>query len=194
MTTDEQKTVDDVTKVTPTKEQASDSRKEGSRRKKGGSSSGRRQSRDARPRQEYDQKLLDIRRVARVAAGGRRFNFSVAVVIGDKKGSVGVGLGKAGDTSFAIDKAVRAAKKHMIRLSLTKDGSVSRDIFLKYKSARIMIKPAPGRGLVAGSAARNVIELAGVRGVTAKIFSPSKNKLNIARATILALQEACAKK
>lgn len=145
--------------------------------------------RDARPRNEFDQKMLNIRRVARVATGGRRFSFSVAIVAGDKKGKVGVGLGKAGDTSLAIDKALRNAKKNMITVNMTKTSSLAHDVSSKYCSARIMIKPAPGRGVVAGSAVRNVLDLAGVKDVTAKILSGSKNKLNIARATIDALSK-----
>jgi len=143
--------------------------------------------RDARPRNEFEQKMLNIRRVARVATGGRRFSFSVALVAGDKKGKVGVGLGKANDTSLAIDKALRDAKKNMITVNTTKTFSIAHEVEAKYCSARIVIRPAPGRGVVAGSAVRNVLDLAGVKDITAKILSGSKNKLNIARATIDAL-------
>ncbi len=143
--------------------------------------------RDARPRNEFEQKMLNIRRVARVATGGRRFSFSVAIVAGDKKGKVGVGLGKANDTSLAIDKALRDAKKNMIIVNVTKTFSITHEVESKYCSARIVIRPAPGRGVVAGSAVRNVLDLAGIKDVTAKILSGSKNKLNIARATIDAL-------
>ncbi len=143
--------------------------------------------RNARPKAEFEQKMLNIRRVARVATGGRRFSFSVAMVAGDKKGKVGVGLGKANDTSLAIDKALRDAKKNMIVVNLNKKFSIVHEVEAKYCSARISIKPAPGRGVVAGSAVRNVLELAGIKDVTAKILSGSKNKLNIARATINAL-------
>ena len=143
--------------------------------------------RSDRPRNEFDQKMLNIRRVARVAAGGRRFSFSVALVAGDKKGKVGVGLGKANDTSLAIDKALRNAKKNMITVNTTKTLSIAHEVKSKYSSAVIVIRPAPGRGVVAGSAVRNVLDLAGVKDVTAKILSGSKNKLNIARAAIDAL-------
>jgi len=145
-------------------------------------------SRGARAKPEFDNKMLSIRRVARVVAGGRRFNFSVALVAGNRKGQVGVGLGKAGDTAAAIDKALRDAKKHMIVVATTKEMSIPHETFAKYSSARISISPAKDRGLVAGSAARTVLELAGLNNVVAKIISPSKNKLNIARATIKALQ------
>lgn len=141
-----------------------------------------------RPRAEFDQKIIALRRVTRVVAGGRRFSFSVALVAGDKKGRVGVGLGKAGDTSLAIDKALRDAKKHMIRVPLTKTNSIPHEVYAKYSSGRIFIKPAPGRGVVAGSAARSILELAGVKDVMAKIISPSKNQLNVAQAALKALQ------
>lgn len=143
--------------------------------------------RDSRPRNEFEQKMLNIRRVARVATGGRRFSFSVAMVAGDKKGKVGVGLGKANDTSLAIDKALRDAKKNMITVKTTKSLSITHEVEAKYCSARIVIRPAPGRGVVAGSAVRNVLDLAGIKDVTAKILSGSKNKLNIARAAVKAL-------
>ncbi len=145
--------------------------------------------RDSRPRNEFEQKMLNIRRVARVATGGRRFSFSVAIVIGDKKGKVGVGLGKANDTSLAIDKAINNAKKNMIVVNLTKTSSIAHQVESKYCSAQIVIRPAVGRGVVAGSAVRNVLDLAGIKDVTAKILSGSKNKLNIARATITALSK-----
>jgi small subunit ribosomal protein S5 len=123
-----------------------------------------------------------------VVAGGRRFNFSVAVVIGNRKGAVGVGLGKAGDTAAAIEKAERDARKRLIRVSLTDGASIAHDVAAKYCAASIAISPSPGRGLVAGSSVRSVLELAGVSDVTAKILSRSKNRLNNARATVKALQ------
>jgi len=139
-------------------------------------------------RSEFAQKMLGIRRVARVMAGGRRFNFSVCMVLGDKKGRVGVGLGKAADTQLAIDKASRAAKKNMISVELTKNNSIRHNVEAKYAASIIQIRPSPGRGLVAGSSVRTVLELAGVTDVTAKIHSRSKNPINNARAAIEALQ------
>jgi len=133
--------------------------------------------------------MIDIRRVTRVAAGGRRFTFSVAVVSGDHKGRVGVGLGKAIDTTLAIDKATRDAKKHMFKIALTPSMSIPHSVYAKYSSARVEMMPVKGRGLVAGSAVRNVLVLAGVKDVVAKLRSPSKNKLNIARAAVQALQQ-----
>ena len=143
--------------------------------------------RPPRAKPEFDQKIINIRRVTRVVAGGRRFNFLVAIVVGDRKGKVGVGLGKGADTALAIDKAVRSAKKNMVKISTTKTMSIAHQVDAKYSSARVVLRPAKGRGIVAGSALRDVIELAGLKDIGAKILSPSKNKLNIAQATIKAL-------
>lgn len=162
------------------------SRGRGDRR--GGDRRGRRGG-DDRGRSEFAQKLIGIRRVARVMAGGRRFNFSAALVLGDKKGRVGVGLGKAADTAQAIDKATRAAKRKMITLNLTKTRSISRNVGAKYCASRVEIRPSPGRGLVAGSSVRTVLELAGVSDVTAKLLSRSHNSVNNARAAIEALRK-----
>jgi len=140
-------------------------------------------------RSEFAQKLIGIRRVARVMAGGRRFNFSAALVLGDKKGRVGVGLGKAADTALAIEKATRAAKRSMLTLTLTKNGSLPHNVEAKYCASRIEIRPSPGRGLVAGSSVRTVLELGGVTDVTAKILSRSHNPVNNARAAIEALKQ-----
>lgn len=126
-------------------------------------------------------------------AGGRRFNFSVAIVIGDKKGRVGVGLGKAADTSLAIDKAARDAKRNMISLALTASKSIPHDVSAKHSASVIEIRPSPGRGLVAGSSVRTVLEYAGVTDVTAKLLSRSKNPLNNARAAIDALRQVAQK-
>lgn len=149
----------------------------------------RRQARPERVRPEYEQKIISIRRVTRVMGGGRRFSFSVAMVIGDKKGKVGVGIGKAGDTQLAIEKAVRDAKKNMIVVPMNKDSHIPHDVHVKYASSEVMMMPAPGRGLVAGSSVRTVLEMGGVKDVTAKIFSRSKNKLNNARAAVEALKQ-----
>lgn len=149
----------------------------------------RRGGREERARSEFEQKIISIRRVVRVMGGGRRFSFSVAMVIGDKKGKVGVGIGKAGDTQLAIDKAMRDAKKNITIVPMNKDQQIPHDVHTKYASSEVMIMPAPGRGLVAGSSVRTVLELAGVKDVTGKIFSRSKNKLNNARAAVQALKQ-----
>ncbi len=167
-----------------------DNRRGGARPQRGDRRDDRRgNSRMERPKPEFDQKSIDVRRVARVVAGGRRFSFAVAMIIGDKKGRVGVGTGKAGDISLAMEKAVKDAKKHLVTIRTTKSRSIAHDVKAKSSSAIVEMRPSPEHGLVAGSAVRNVLELAGVTDVTAKILSGSKNKLNIARATIKALSE-----
>jgi small subunit ribosomal protein S5 len=148
---------------------------------------GRGRERAPRERAEFDQSTIDVRRVARVMAGGRRFSFSVTVVIGDRKGRVGVGLGKGADTALAIDKAVRSAKKNLITVSRTSDNSIAHPVNARYGSSVVEIIPSPGRGLVSGSAMRTVLEYAGVTNVVTKILSRTKNKLTIARATVAAL-------
>lgn len=149
-----------------------------------------RSRRKGRPRSEFEHRVIDIRRVARVMAGGRRFSFSATVVAGDRKGRVGVGVGKANDTALAIDKALRDAKSSMLRLNLTKEMSLPHEVHAKYASATVTIFPSPGKGgITAGGAVRSVLELAGVRDVGAKILSRSKNKINNARAAIHALKK-----
>jgi small subunit ribosomal protein S5 len=143
--------------------------------------------RDDRARSEFDQKIISIRRVTRVMAGGRRFSFSVSMVAGNRNGKVGVGVGKAGDTQLAIEKAFRDAKKHMITVPVNTEHMIPHDVAAKYAASEVQIIPAAGKGLVAGSSVRTVLDLAGVRDVTAKLFSRSKNRLNNARATIKAL-------
>jgi small subunit ribosomal protein S5 len=147
----------------------------------------RKPRREPRAKPEFDQKIIDIRRVTRVASGGRRFSFSVAIVAGNRKGKVGVGTGKAGDTSLAIDKAMKNAKKNMIDVPLNKYMSIAHAVEAKFCSSIVEIQPAKGRGVAAGSSVRDVIELAGIKDVGAKLRSGTKNKLNNARVAIKAL-------
>ena len=149
--------------------------------------SGRRSSSFGKPKPEFDQKIINIRRVTRVVAGGRRFSFSVALIAGDKKGCVGLGLGKAGDTALAINKAVRNAKKNMVKLNLTKTMSIPHELSAKFSSSYVELLPNKGRGLVAGSVVRDIVKLSGMKDITGKILSNSKNKLNNAKAVMAAL-------
>lgn len=142
-----------------------------------------------REKSEFEQKTLLVRRVTRVVSGGRKMSFAVVVALGDRKGSVGVGTGKGADTAIAIQKAARDAKKRMITVKTNKTGSIPFAVSSKYSSARLMLMPNGGKGNVCGSAVRDIVILAGIKDVTAKVFSGSKNKLNIARATIEALKE-----
>ncbi|OHA14255.1 MAG: hypothetical protein A2909_00355 [Candidatus Tagabacteria bacterium RIFCSPLOWO2_01_FULL_39_11] len=142
------------------------------------------------PKSDYEQKLIDLRRVARVVAGGRRFSFRATMVIGNQKGEVGLGIGKGADTALAIEKAVRAAKKRLIHIQLTPNKSVFNTVSSKFSSANVLIKPiSGGRGLRAGGSVRTVLYLAGVQNASAKIISPSKNKINNAQAAIEALKK-----
>ncbi len=143
--------------------------------------------RSRREKPEFEQKLLDLARVTRVVKGGRRFRFRATLVIGNRKGKVGVGVGKGGDVSDAIKKAYDDAKKKLIIVTKEKN-TIPHDIFYKLGSARVMLKPAPkGRGIVAGGAVRAVVDLAGIKDVVSKSLGTS-NKLNVARATIEALK------
>ncbi|MDD2753610.1 MAG: 30S ribosomal protein S5 [Candidatus Portnoybacteria bacterium] len=144
--------------------------------------------RNDREKSEYDQKVLDMARVTRVVAGGRRFSFRATVALGNRKGKIGVGIGKGIDVSQAVDKAVADAKKSMIIVAL-KEGTIPHEIGAKYGAAKVFLKPAPkGKGLVAGGAVRVICELAGIENISAKIISKSTNKLNNAQATIDALK------
>ena len=137
---------------------------------------------------EFEQKLLDVRRTARMVAGGRRFSFRAVVIIGNKKGKVGAGTAKGVDVTMAVDKAVRQAKKNLLEVPITPDGSIAYRVEAKYSAARIMLKPAAkGRGVIAGGAVRAICNLAGITNITAKILGRTNNKLNNARATLLAL-------
>jgi len=142
-----------------------------------------------REKPEFDQKILSLRRVTRVMAGGRRFSFSVAMVIGDKKNRVGLGVAKANDVVSAIEKANRYAKKNMIKVKLTDNGSVPFDLQAKFKASEIVVRPITGKGLAAGGAVRSILEFAGVKEAGAKILTRSKNHINNAKATLIALEE-----
>ena len=140
-------------------------------------------------KREYEQKLLDVARVVRVMAGGRRFRFRAVVVIGDRKGKVGIGVAKGQDVSIAVEKAVTDAKKNMIKVSLI-EGTIPHTVEAKFGSSKVLLKPGiKGKGIVAGGAIRAVCDLVGVQNVSGKILGRSKNKLNNAQATIKALQK-----
>ena len=137
---------------------------------------------------EFDQKLLDLARVARVVKGGRRFSFRATMVIGNRKGKIGVGVAKGPDASVAINKAITEAKKTLLEI---KDMAVTIPFPIqeKFGAARILLKPAyKGRGIVAGGAVRAVVELAGIKNLTAKSLGAA-NKLNVAQATLNALKK-----
>ena len=145
--------------------------------------------RDTRIKPEFDQKIVSLRRVTRVMGGGRRFSFSVCLVAGNKKGMVGVGQGKASDTPLAIEKAFRDARKNMITVNTTKEMSIPHDVEAKFSASRVVIRPARGKGILAGGSVRTVLELGGLREIGAKLLSRSKNNANNAYAAIKALKK-----
>lgn len=150
------------------------------------SSGGRRSHTSNKVADEFEQKIVDLARVTRVMAGGKRMKFRACMIVGDKNGRVGVGLAKGIDVSMAIAKSVTKAKKHLIHVPII-GGTIPHDVKVKYGSARLIIKPAKvGSGIKAGGVVRIVLELAGVRDVVAKILG-TNNKVNNAEATILAL-------
>lgn len=164
-----------------------ETKKTNQNKKNGGrGGNGSKRSFSERPK-EFDQKMLEVRRVTRVVAGGRRMSFAVAMIIGDKRGMVGVGTGKGNDTSLAIAKALKNARKNAIKIKLNQKGSIPHEVGAKYCSSKVVIFPNKGKGLVSGAAVRSILELAGVKDVTSKVISGSKNKINTARATIMAL-------
>lgn len=114
-------------------------------------------------------------------------SFAVSMIIGDKNGVVGVGTGKGNDTAVAISKALKDAKKNAIKIKRNEKGSIAHDVAAKYNASRVMIFPNKGKGLVVGAALRDILALAGVKDITGKVLSGSKNKLNTARACMRAL-------
>lgn len=142
--------------------------------------------RGKREKSEYDQKLLEAKRVARVVKGGKRFSFRALVIIGNRKGRVALGIAKGADLTDATQKAVTRAKKSLITIPVV-GGSIPHEVRQKYGASRIMLKPAPkGSGIIAGGPVRVILELGGVANASSKIIG-SSNKLNCARATISAL-------
>lgn len=143
-----------------------------------------------REKSEFDQKMLDIRRVARVVAGGRRFSFRITVILGNRRGKVGVGVAKGADVASATEKAVYQAKKNIINISLTSENSIPHEVIGRFSSAEVILKPAKiGHGLVAGGAVRVICNLVGIKNISSKILSRTTNKLNNARAVIEALKQ-----
>ncbi len=148
--------------------------------------------RKANPMQDekqFDERMVNIDRVARVVKGGRRFRFRALVVVGDHKGKIGVGTSKGADVTAAIQKATEVAKKNMVTIFLHND-TIPHETEAKVAGAKILVKPAsPGTGLIAGGVVRTVLEVAGVKNALSKSLG-SSNKINVAYATVKALQLA----
>ncbi len=147
-----------------------------------------------KPKSEFKEKVLDLRRVTRVVAGGKRFRFRTTVILGDEKGRVGVGVAKGLDVAQSIHKSKAKAKKNIMNIPL-KGKTIPFEVEAKFSAAKVIIKPASeGHGLKAGGAVRQVLLLAGVRDATAKSLGRTKNKLTNALATLEALKKLSLKK
>lgn len=143
------------------------------------------------PASEFEERVVQIDRVARVMRGGRRFRFRATVVVGDRKRRVGLGIAKAGEVQGAIQKAVAVAKKDLIEVKTLND-TIPFATLSRFAGARLMLKPArPGTGIIAGGAVRPVVELAGITNILAKSLG-SDNRINNAKAAIVALKEIAA--
>ncbi len=141
------------------------------------------------PKSEFKDNVLEVRRVTRVMAGGKRFSFRASVVVGDLKGRVGFGIAKGLDFASAVQKAKRQAEKNIVIVPLVDNRTIPYDTEAKYGAARVRIKPArKGHGLIAGGSARVVLELVGIKDISAKILGRTKNKIANAMATIKALK------
>ncbi len=139
-------------------------------------------------KKEYENEVLDITRVERMTSGGRRLRFRTLIVIGDKKGKVGVGLAKGHDVQQAIEKATKKAQKSTIKIPLSDSKTIPHEVKAKFKAAVVLLKPqTEGRGLVAGGTVRTICHLAGIENVSGKILGNTRSKLNNAKATIKAL-------
>ncbi len=159
---------------------------------RGGQGGRGRPQRGPQEKPEFDQKTLDIARVSRVTKGGKRFSFRATVVAGNGKGRVGVGLAKGKDVQQSILKAYHQAKKNLVNVAI-KDGTILYQVEGKYSSASVILKPSKS-GIKAGGAVRVVAQMAGISSITGKLTGRTNNKINIARATILALTKIRADK
>ncbi len=141
-----------------------------------------------KPKSDLEDKVIAINRVTKVVSGGRQFRFSATVVVGNRKGKVGIGIGKAKEMPDAVKKATQAASKNLINVELIDNRTISHEIIEKEGAVRVMLKPAKeGTGVKAGGPVRDVLELAGVKDVLSKSLG-SSTKINMARATLNALK------
>lgn len=147
---------------------------------------GRGRGRREEEKSEYEEEVLQIDRVTRVVKGGRRLRFRATVIIGNRNGKVGLGIGKSTEVVGAIKKAIHQAKKNTLIIPI-KNGTIPHEVSIKYKSAKLMMMPAsPGTGIKAGGAIRKIVELAGVKNILSKMFG-NNNRITNAKATMLAL-------
>ena len=153
-----------------------------------GPKKGQRNNGTRREEKEFEERVVTINRVTKVVKGGRQFRFAATVVVGNRKGLVGLGTGKAKEMPDAVKKATQAASKNLIKVDLIDNRTISHDIIVKEGAVRVMLKPAKeGTGVKAGGPVRDVLELAGVKDVLSKSLG-SSTKINAARATLNALK------
>lgn len=147
---------------------------------------------DMRQQSEFAEEVIQINRISKKTKGGNKIGFAALTVVGDKKGKVGVGNGKAADVSSAIKKAVSVAKKHMIEVPIVKGGTIPFHIIVKKDAAKVMLKPAPvGSGIIAGGAVRSVVAAAGIENISSKVLG-SDNQASNVYATMEALEQIAA--
>jgi small subunit ribosomal protein S5 len=148
--------------------------------------------RDMGPNDGFEEKIVQVNRVSKKTKGGNKVSFSVLVVVGDKKGKVGVGFGKAADVASAIRKGVGAARKHLLEVPIVK-GTIPLESRVKLGAAKILLKPAPlGSGVIAGGAVRSVVAAAGIQNISSKVLG-TKNKASNVQATMEALRSMAAR-
>ncbi|MCX6790842.1 MAG: 30S ribosomal protein S5 [Candidatus Gribaldobacteria bacterium] len=148
-----------------------------------------REQQQGKPKEEFESKLLDLARVTKVTGGGKTMRFRAVIVVGDKRNRVGVGVAKGRDVSQAVEKATRAAKKNILEIPSIGE-TIPHETEAKFGPARVLLRPqGKGRGLVAGGVVRVICHLAGIKDISSKLMSRSRNKLNIAQATISALKK-----
>ena len=154
-----------------------------------GRQNNRRSNREREPRDEFEQVILDLARVTKVTGGGKTLRFRAVVAVGNKKGRVGLGVAKGKDVQQAIEKATRSANRHILTIPVV-ENTIPHETYAKFGPAKVLLKPqGRGLGLVAGGVVRIICSLGGIKDVSSKLISRSRNKLNIAQATIEALKK-----
>ena len=142
-----------------------------------------------KPKDEFESKLLDLARVSHTRAGGKKMRFRAVIITGNKLGRVGLGIAKGADVQLAVEKATRLSKKYLINVPIVEE-TIPHETYAKFGAAKILLRPQrKGRGVVAGGTVRVVCVLAGIKNISTKILGSTGNKINNAKATMLALKK-----